>query len=336
MKLLNSFKSKPSHTLSELVTSSEEKERIINQYGPLTELMADKNVSEIMINGLNAIYYEKRGQLHKSNISFKSKEQMNQFIIKMLIETDQHISRAHPILNGQLKDGSRINMVIDPAASEGPTITIRKQYFSNLPLERLFEFNMFDSKVFDYLIEIVEKKKNVLICGGTGTGKTTLMNALLSTISTDRIIVVEDTQEISLENEHTVYLKTSEHWDTKKNITMGQLVKNALRMRPDRLIVGEVRGGEAFDMIQAMNTGHSGSMSTGHSNSAMDMLFRVEMMILSNMHIPFDALRYQIASAIDCIIFIKRTNAERKVFEIIEINGCEKGEYMYETIYKMD
>lgn len=335
MKLINTLIKRNEAVLSDLVQEKHDSDLLINHYGPITKLMNDQTISEIMINGYKSIFYEKSGKLFRFNKNFKNSEDLNKLVVKILIETDQHVSVTRPMMDGKLKDGSRVNVVLNPTAENGPIITIRKQNFTSFSIEGLYEANMFDDQVKALLMSLVKERRNIIICGGTGSGKTTLMNAMLSCVDKDRLIVVEDTREIDTKSDHTVYLTSNTLPDKAFSINIKDLVKNALRMRPDRLIIGEVRGKETFDMIQAMNTGHSGSMTTGHSNGALDMLYRLEMMILSEMNIPHDAIRHQIATAIDFVIYIERNQGIRRIKEIIAIKGIIEGVYNFEKSYYM-
>ena len=291
-------------------------------YDLIQPLLDQIEVSEIMINGLEPIFVEINGKLTQVQLRFESHEQLMQLIHKICTEVGREINLGSPTLDARLKDGSRVNMVLSPVALNGPIITIRKFKKALSTHRDLMASGMFDATVSDLMAVLVKAKYNLFICGSTGSGKTTLLNCLSSFIPSDeRIITIEDAAEISL-NHHAnvVTLETRKAHQSVNAIQMSHLIKNALRMRPDRIIVGEVRGDEVIDMLQAMNTGHDGSMSTGHSNSPMDMLTRLEVIASSYSEINHLLIRKQIISAIDFIVFVEKLfSGERKITQISEV-----------------
>ncbi|MDW7661212.1 MAG: CpaF family protein [Bacillota bacterium] len=301
------------------------RERLINailKYDIIQPLLDDQDVSEIMINGPNKIFVEKRGKIIRTEISFYDVEHINQWIQKIATEVGREVNYGNPLMDARLKDGSRVNVILDPIAIQGPMITIRKfnQVF-NEPHE-LIQAGMFSEAVASFLEQCIKARYNLFICGGTGSGKTTILNCLTSYIASDeRIIVIEDASEIQIDHiPNAIFLETRTNQNIDHPIAMSDLIKNALRMRPDRIIVGEVRGSEVIDMLQAMNTGHEGSISTGHSNSSYDMLTRLEVISSSHSPIHHQLLRRQIISAIDLLIFVERSSeGSRKVTNISEV-----------------
>ncbi|MFA5408085.1 MAG: CpaF family protein [Bacilli bacterium] len=300
----------------------------INGYGPITELLADRNVTEIMVNGINQIYVEVDGRVIKDDsISFINDEHILRTIQKIVQPLGRTIDTAHPMVDARLKDGSRINAVVPPLSLHGPLLTIRK-FKQNL--ETIDDF-IRNGTLTPYMARFLEAsiigKLNILISGGTGSGKTSLLNVLSSFIGdTDRIITIEDAAELRLKQRHVVGLETRlMNYEGGGEVTIRDLVINSLRMRPDRIIVGEVRGKGAFDMLQAMNTGHDGSLTTLHANNPADALNRLETMILmAGMEIPIKAIREYIQSAIDLVVHVERLNdGRRKVTSICEIVGIK-------------
>ena len=302
----------------------------ITGYGPITELLTDDSVTEIMVNGPNSIYVEVDGKIIKEEtVSFINDKHIIRTIQRIVQPLGRTIDAANPMVDARLRDGSRLNAIIPPLSLKGPVLTIRK-FAKNL--EGIEDWLMKGSLTNDmaiFLEACVNAKLNILISGGTGTGKTTLLNVLSSFINEDeRIITIEDAAELRLKQKHVISLETrSTNYEGEGEVTIRDLVRNSLRMRPDRIIVGEVRGKEAFDMMQAMNTGHEGSITTMHANGPIDALNRLETMILMNeMSIPVDAVRGYIENAIDIIIQIDRlTDGRRKITSISEVNGIENG-----------
>ncbi len=292
----------------------------------IDKLIADSEITEIMINGYNKIFIEKRGQLYRYPESFESPEKLLSIITKFVSKAGRSVNISNPIVDARLADGSRVNVVLAPIAIEGPIVTIRKFSKKAITVKKLIEYGSLTDEVAEFLQKLVKAKYNIFICGGTGSGKTTLLNALSSFIpATERLITIEDSVELQIRGiENLVQLEVRNSNLTEvKEITIRDLIKTSLRMRPERIIVGEVRGAEALDMLQAMNTGHEGSLSTGHANSSTDMFSRLETMILSGAPgLPLKAIRQQIAAALDIIIFISRLpDHSRKILEISEVLG---------------
>jgi pilus assembly protein CpaF len=303
----------------------------------LQPLLDDKAVTEIMVNGFNSVFIEKEGRVSHLDICFESREKLEDVIQTIVSKTNRSVNESSPIVDLRLSDGSRVNVVLGPVALNGPIMTIRKFPESPMTMENLIGLGTLTQQAADALGSMVRAKYNIFICGGTGSGKTTFLNALSGVIPQDeRIVTIEDSAELQIINiDNIVKLETrNANTEGKGQITMRDLIKTSLRMRPERIIVGEVRGSEAFDMLQAMNTGHDGSLSTGHANSAGDMLSRLETMVLGAAPIPLDAIRQQIASAIDIIVHLSRMrDRSRKVLEISEISGCDKGLIKLNPLY---
>ena len=296
----------------------------------LQDLVDNPEVTEIMINGPNHLFVEKAGKLSQYPLSFESKEKLEDVIQQIVSGCNRVVNEANPIVDARLENGSRVNIVLAPVALEGPVVTIRRFPEHPITMEKLIAFGSLTEDLAEWLKLLVEAGYNLFISGGTGSGKTTFLNALSAFIPRDeRVITIEDNAELQIMNlPNLVRLETrNANVEGCREITMRDLIKTSLRMRPDRIIVGEVRGGEAFDMMQAMNTGHDGSMSTGHANSSRDMLSRIENMILMGMDLPLKAIKQQIASGIDFIVHLGRLrDRSRKVLEIVEIVGFEQEE----------
>lgn len=306
-------------------------------YDVLQPLLDLPDVTEIMVNGPHTIFYEENGQLHRSDIIFDSEKHLMQLIHKISAEVGREVNLSSPILDARLRDGSRVNVVLEPIALNGPILTIRKFKKALSSSAELMKLGMFDQHLYDFFEVLVKCKYNLFICGSTGSGKTTLLNCLSSFIEpTERIITIEDAAEISLKHHNVVTLETRKSGQAQMDVHMGKLIKNALRMRPDRIIVGEVRGEEVIDMLQAMNTGHDGSLSTGHSNSAIDMLTRLEVIASSHSEISHLLIRKQIISAIDFIIFLEKLpDGSRKVTKVAEVLK-DKPDFALNTLYDYD
>lgn len=310
----------------------------INGYGPITELLEDPNITEIMINGPSEIYIELDGKVIKDDsISFINDDHILRTIQRMIQPLGRTIDVANPMVDSRLEDGSRINAVIPPLSVKGPVVTIRK-FKNNLnTIDDLIRNGTLTPYMARFLEACVEAKLNILVCGGTGSGKTTLLNVLSSFIGDDeRIITIEDAAELKLRQNHVISLETRNmNYEKEGEVTIRDLVINSLRMRPDRIIVGEVRGKEAFDMLQAMNTGHDGSLSTLHANGPKDALNRLETMVLmSEIEIPVSALREYIEKAIDIVVNIERlSDGKRKVTSITEIVGLKENEIKTKEIF---
>ncbi len=311
----------------------------ISGSGPLTELLEDKDITEIMVNGKNEIYIELEGKVVRDNsISFINEDHILRTIQRMIQPLGRTIDTANPMVDARLVDGSRLNAVIPPLSLNGPVLTIRKFKEELANIEDYLRTGTLTPYMARFLEACVEAKLNIIICGGTGSGKTTLLNVLSSFISPEeRIITIEDAAELRLEQEHVISLETRlTNYEGEGAITIRDLVINSLRMRPDRIIVGEVRGKEAFDMLQAMNTGHNGSLTTMHANGPLDALNRLETMVLmAGMEIPIRAIREYIEGAIDIVVQISRlTDGRRKVTSICEITGIEDNAIQLEEIFE--
>lgn len=304
----------------------------------LQPLVDDPTVTEIMINGPNDVFIEQNGQLFKKNISFGSNEKLENVIQNIVAKVNRTVNESTPIVDARLKDGSRVNVVLPPIALNGPTVTIRKFPENPMTAQQLIDYKSITPEVAELLERMVKAKFNVFISGGTGSGKTTFLNAISNFIPNDeRVITIEDSAELQIRGvENLVRMETrNANMEGKGEITIRDLIKSSLRMRPERIIVGEVRGAEALDMLQAMNTGHDGSLSTGHANSTRDMLSRLETMVLTGASIPLEAIRQQIASAVDVIIQLSRLrDKSRRTLEICEVLGFEDGEIKLNPIYE--
>ncbi|GAX91528.1 CpaF family protein [Effusibacillus lacus] len=303
---------------------------VINEligYGPITPFLADPDVSEVMVNGPYQIYVEKKGHLIKTDAFFRDDEHVLQVIEKIVTPLGRRVDESMPMVDARLPDGSRVNAIIPPLALNGPTVTIRKFSKKPLQIDDLVRFGTLSEEMGKFLDGCVKARLNMFISGGTGSGKTTTLNVLSSFIPNDeRIITIEDAAELQLSQEHVVSLETRPpNIEGKGAITIRDLVRNSLRMRPERIVIGEVRSAEALDMLQAMNTGHDGSLATGHANSPRDMLSRLETMVLmAGMDLPVRAIREQISSAIDLIIQQSRLkDGSRKITHITEVLGME-------------
>lgn len=296
-------------------------------FGPLQPLLADPTVTEIMVNGYQNVYVERAGRLHRVPVKFESDEHVMRIIDRIVAPLGRRIDEASPYVDARLPDGSRVNAVIPPISLVGPTLTIRMFSKDPITIDQLIEFGSITQDAVTFLKACVESALNVIISGGTGSGKTTLLNVLSAFIPSDeRIVTIENAAELQLRQEHVVTLETRPaNVEGKGAIDAQQLVVNSLRMRPDRIIVGEIRAGEALDMLQAMNTGHEGSMTTAHANSPRDVLSRIETMtLMAGYELPVRAIREQVASAIDLIVQIERMrDGTRKVVNITEVVGME-------------
>ncbi|GHF13634.1 CpaF family protein [Pseudolysinimonas yzui] len=309
-------------------------------YGPLEGLLDDDSVTEIMVNRFDQIYLERNGKLGLSPLRFTSDAQLRRVIERIVSRVGRRIDESSPLVDARLEDGSRVNAIIPPLAVNGPALTVRKfarQALTAADLERL---GTIDARALHLLRAAVEGRLNVLVSGGTGTGKTTLLNVLSAFIpSSERIITIEDAVELQLQQEHVVRLESRPaNIEGRGEVTIRELVRNALRMRPDRIVIGEVRGGESLDMLQAMNTGHEGSISTIHANSPRDAIARLETLVLmAGMDLPLRAIREQIGSAIDVIVQIARLrDGSRRVVHISEVNGMESDIITLQEIFTFD
>lgn len=313
----------------------------INGYGPITELLKDKNVTEIMVNAPDEVYVEINGKLVKDeSISFINSNHILRTIQKIVGPLGRTIDSSSPMVDARLRDGSRINAIIPPLSLKGPILTIRKFKEDLNSIEDLLRNGTMTNDMALFLEACVKSRLNILVCGGTGSGKTTILNILSSFISdNERIITIEDAAELRLKQSHVISLETRvDNYDSKSEVTIRDLVRNSLRMRPDRIIVGEVRGKEAFDMLQAMNTGHEGSLTTLHANGCIDALNRLETMVLMNgVEIPISAIRDYIKDAINIVVNIARlSDGRRKITEIAEITGIKNQEISLNSIFKFE
>ncbi|SFN74842.1 pilus assembly protein CpaF [Pseudobutyrivibrio sp. UC1225] len=304
----------------------------------LEDLLADEDITEIMINGPDNIFIEKNGQIIHSKERFSSEEKLNDIIQSIVAESNKIVNESNPIVDTRLEDGSRVNIVLKPAAVDYSILSIRKFPKEQMTMERLKGFDSIDEEQIEFLKKLVESGYNIFVSGGTGSGKTSFLNALGEFIPKDeRVITIEDSAELQLKNiENLVRLEArNANLEGKNEISIRDLLKSSLRMRPDRIVVGECRGAEALEMLQAFNTGHDGSLSTGHSNSCKDMLSRLETMVLMGAEIPLPAIRQQIASGIDIIVQLGRLrDKSRKLIEISEVEGVEAGEIKLNPLYK--
>ena len=295
--------------------------------GPIEPLLKDPSVTEVMVNGPDSIYIERKGRLQKTDVRFRNTEHLMHIIDRIVTAVGRRGDESSPMVDARLADGSRVNVIIPPLSLSGPCVTIRKFSKDVLTVDKMIEFGSFDQRMAEFLEDCVKGRLNIVVSGGTGSGKTTLLNVLSSYVpATERLVTLEDSAELQLKQDHVVTLETRPpNIEGEGEVTMRDLVRNALRMRPDRIIVGECRTGEALDMLQAMNTGHDGSMTTAHANSARDALSRLETMVLmSGMELPLRAIRSQIASAVDIIVQIARLrDGSRKIINIAEVTGME-------------
>lgn len=309
-------------------------------FGPINPLLLDEDVSEVMVNGPNQVYCEKKGKLILTDVTFRDNEHVMHVIEKIVAPLGRRIDESSPMVDARLPDGSRVNAIIPPLALNGPTITIRK--FSEEPfvIDDLVQFGTLTKEMAMFLDACVKASLNIFVSGGTGSGKTTTLNVLSNFIPSDeRIVTIEDAAELQLGQDHVVSLESRPpNIEGKGAITIRDLVRNSLRMRPDRVVIGEVRGAEALDMLQAMNTGHDGSLATGHSNSPRDMISRLETMVLmAGVDLPVKAIREQIAGAIDLIIQQSRLkDGSRKVTKITEVQGLEGDIIVLQDIFSFE
>ncbi|MCI8718294.1 MAG: CpaF family protein [Lachnospiraceae bacterium] len=334
--------------LKGIYCSVEQKLEIVRQvyssirgFGLLDSIISDDTITEVMINGANDIFIEKNGRLTKLDKKFESERKLEDIIQRIVGLAGREVNQANPIVDTKLPDGSRVNVVLPPIALCGPTMTIRKFSKTPMTIERLIQYGSLTQEIADKLELLVKAKYNIFICGGTGSGKTTFLNALSNYIPRDeRVITIEDSAELQITGvDNLVSLETrNANASGAGQITIRDLIKSSLRMRPERIVVGEVRGGEALDMLQAMNTGHDGSLSTGHANSTQDMLSRLETMVLQGAPgLPLEAIRQQIASAVDIMIHLSRLrDHSRKTMEITEVVGYKNGEIVLNPLYQFE
>ncbi|MEG2145405.1 MAG: ATPase, T2SS/T4P/T4SS family [Lachnospiraceae bacterium] len=304
----------------------------------LQELIEDQEITEIMINGTDHIFIEKNGRIYQLDKKFVTRGKLEDVIQQIVSESNRLVNEASPIVDARLEDGSRVNVVLYPLALNGPIVTIRKFPQHAITMEQLIEWKSITEEAAKFLAQLVKAKYNIFISGGTGTGKTTFLNALSDYIpKEERIITIEDNAELQIKGVMNLVRLESRNANVEGRGEIGirDLIKSALRMRPDRIIVGEVRGEEALDMLQSLNTGHDGSLSTGHGNSSKDMLGRLETMVLMGMNLPLAAIQRQIASAIDIMIHLGRLrDKSRRVMEIVEVLDYKNGEIKLQTLYE--
>jgi len=305
--------------------------------GPMEPLLRDETVTEVMVNGPQQVYIEREGRLELTNVTFQNDEHVMKIIQRIIAPIGRRVDESSPMVDARLADGSRVNAIIPPLSLVGPVVTIRKFSATPFTVEDLVRFGTATPEMFEFLEACVKARLNIFVSGGTGSGKTTMLNILSSFIPDDeRIVTIEDAAELQLRQEHVVTLEARPaNIEGKGAIPIRELVRNALRMRPDRIVVGECRSAEALDMLQAMNTGHDGSMSTGHANSPRDMLSRLETMVLmAGMDLPLRAIREQIASAVDLIVHQNRLkDGSRKIVNITEVQGMEGDVVVMQDIF---
>lgn len=306
----------------------------------LQELVEDPQITEIMVNGYQQIFYEKQGRIHKWDRQFASREKLEDVIQSMVAVGNRMVNESMPIVDTRLREGSRVNIVLEPVAIDGSVVTIRKFPAKPMQMADLLRIGSLSEQMAEWLQALVAAGYNIFVSGGTGSGKTTFLNALSGYIPSDvRVVTIEDSAELQLRGiPNLVRLETRvSNLENVAEISIRQLIRTALRMRPDRIIVGECRGAEALDMLQAMNTGHDGSLSTGHANSCQDMLRRLETMVLMGMELPISAIRAQIASGIDVLVHLGRLrDRTRKVLDIMELDGMSQGEIRLNPIYHFE
>lgn len=303
----------------------------------LQPLMEDEEITDIMVNGADHIYFEKSGQMQRYGESFESVRCLEDLIQQIVGSVNRSVNEANPIADARLPDGSRVHVVLPPVALNGPILTIRRFRNQPITMEELIKWGTLTEEMAAYLKKAVEEKKNIFVCGGTASGKTTLLNVLSNFIpKEERIITIEDAAELRLSKlENVVTMETrGGDGEERGRIAMRELIKASLRMNPDRIIVGEVRGAEALDMLQAMNTGHEGSLSTGHANSCKDMLMRIETMVLMGADMPLEAIRQQMASAIDLLVYVEKGRKGRSLSEILEVCGYENGQVKTKAVLR--
>ena len=327
--------------IDQRVSIAEQVYSSIRGFGLLDAIIKDDSITEVMINGPDNIFIEQNGRLFKLDKQFESQRRLEDVIQRIVGLAGREVNQANPICDTRLPDGSRVNVVLPPIALCGPTLTIRKFSKTPMTIEKLIEYGSITQEIAEKLELLVKAKYNIFISGGTGSGKTTFLNALSNYIPHDeRVITIEDSAELQIKRiDNLVSLETrNANAAGVGQITIRDLIKSSLRMRPERIIVGECRGGEALDMLQAMNTGHDGSLSTGHANSTEDMLSRLETMVLQgSAGLPLEAIRQQIASAVDIIIHLSRLrDRSRKTMEITEVVGYENGRVVLNPLYKFE
>jgi pilus assembly protein CpaF len=324
-----------------------ERERLVNDVqhelfglGPLEPLLKDPTISDILVNSHKTIYIERRGKIERTNVQFKDDEHLMRVIERIVSSVGRRIDESSPMVDARLQDGSRVNAIIPPLSIDGPVVSIRRFCSDPLKMQMLIDYNALTKDIADMLQMVVTARLNILISGGTGAGKTTLLNALSAYIpENERIVTIEDSAELQLQQPHVVRLETRPpNIEGRGEVTQRDLVKNALRMRPDRIVIGEVRGGEAIDMLQAMNTGHDGSLTTVHANTPRDALARLETMIqMTGMRLSDRAMRQQIASALNLVVQVARmSDGSRRVTSISEVTGMEGETITMQEIFQYE
>jgi pilus assembly protein CpaF len=327
--------------------SAADRDRLVNDVqhelfglGPLEPLLADPTISDILVNSYKTIYIERRGKIEKTNVAFKDDEHLMRVIERIVSSVGRRIDESSPMVDARLRDGSRVNAIIPPLSIDGPVLSIRRFGTEPLRMNTLIEYKALTRDIADMLQMCVTARLNLLISGGTGSGKTTLLNALSAYIpETERIVTIEDSAELQLQQPHVVRLETRpQNIEGRGEVTQRDLVRNALRMRPDRIVIGEVRGGEAIDMLQAMNTGHDGSLTTVHANTPRDALARLETMIqMTGMRLSDRAMRQQVASAINLVVQVARlSDGARRLTSISEITGMEGETITMQEIFQFE
>lgn len=312
----------------------------IRKLDVLQQFIENPDITEIMVNGKDHIFIEKNGSLFETDAKLFSEEKLSNLITQIVSKCNRRVNESSPIVDARLEDGSRVNVVMSPISIDGSVLTIRKFPKNPITMDKLIEIGSISKEAATFLKTLVVSGYNIFISGGTGSGKTTFLNALSGYIpNEERIITIEDSAELQLlDAPNLVRLETrNQNAEGCAEITIRDLIKTSLRMRPDRIIVGEIRGCEAVDLLQCLNTGHDGSMSTGHSNSAKDMLSRLETMVLMGMDLPLEAVRRQIASGIDILVHLGRMrDKSRKVLQIVEVSGCINGEIILNTLFEYE
>src|SRR5262245_21563792 len=333
------------HLSGETGISRDDRERLTNEiaddilgYGPLERLLADDSITEIMVNGPGEIWIERQGRLYETTVRFTDTSHLRRIINRMVAQIGRRIDESSPMVDARLPDGSRVNAIIAPLSLSGPLLTIRKFSRKRLGLDDMVNINTLTAESIDFLQRCIQAQLNILISGGTGSGKTTLLNALSAAVpDSERIVTIEDAAELQLKQRHVLRLESRPpNIEGEGQIAIRDLVRNSLRMRPDRIIVGEVRGAESLDMLQAMNTGHDGSLSTIHSNSPRDAMHRVETMVLmAGFDLPLRAIRQQISSALDLIVHLERLeDGSRRVTAITEVQRMESDVVTMQDIFE--
>jgi len=333
------------HLAAETTLSRDDRERLSKEiaddilgYGPLERLLSDDSISEIMVNGSSEIWIERQGRLYETTVRFNDDSHLRRIINKMVAQVGRRVDESSPMVDARLPDGSRVNVIIPPLSLSGPLVTIRKFSKKRLTLDDMVNLATISQDAVEFLTMCVRAELNILISGGTGTGKTTLLNALSAAVpESERIVTIEDAAELQLHQDHVLRLESRpKNIEGEGEIPIRELLRNSLRMRPDRIIVGEVRGAEALDMLQAMNTGHDGSMSTVHANSPRDALHRIETMVLmAGIDLPIRAIRQQVSSALELIVHLDRfEDGTRRVSNITEVQRMESDVITLQSLFE--